>query len=310
MAQRRFPAALRLADSAPAMLVLAVLGWSGNFVVGRLVGASMPPVALAWWRWVIAGALLTPFGWRRVRAQWPLVRARLGTVLMLSFTGVTLFNTLVYKGLQTTTVVNGVLLQSVIPVLLVVVAFALWGQRPHAGELAGLALSLLGVWIVVTGGNPWAPGALRLGGGDLLILLAVLAYTVYTAMLTRRPPVHPVTLLIVTFGFGAAMLTPAYAIELAGGARIPATAGSAWALAYVGLVPSVMSYFCWNRGVELAGPVRAGQFIHLMPVAGAGLSWLVLGEGLRPYHLLAGTFIGAGIVWSGRSRRGRPRQRG
>lgn len=299
--RRAATAAWARLDRSPALLLcLAVLGWSGNFIVGRLVGGTAPPVALALWRWVVAASILAPFAWRHVRDDSAELRRHWRIVAGLSLTGIAMFNTLVYRGLRTTTAINGILLQSVIPLLLVVFAYVLWRVRPRPAQLVGLAISLLGVWVVVTLGNPFGAGGLHLGSGDALIFVAVVGYAVYTALLQHRPAVHPLSLLFVTFSLGALMLLPLYAVELASGERLPLTAGSLAAVAYVGVIPSIVSYFCWNRGVELAGAVRAGQFIHLMPVFGAALSWLVLHEGLHPYHLIAAALIGTGILVTAR----------
>lgn len=288
--------------SAPSLLLcVAVLGWSGNFVVGRMVGATVPPVALAFCRWLVAVVVLLPFGWRQLRTDLPLLRAQAPLIGVLAVSGITVFNTFVYIGLGTTPVVTGVLLQSVVPVFILVFAAVLFRERPGLTQVAGLTLSLLGVWIVVTGGQmvPTRSGPAT-GLGALWILAAVISYALYTAVLRLAPPVHPISLLLATFGVGLAFLAPFALGEFLLGARMPPTPGTVAAVLYVALVPSILSYFCWNRGVQLLGGARAGQYIHLMPVFGAVLAFVVLGEALRPYHLLAGAVIGAGIILAGR----------
>ena len=290
----------RLYASAPLLLCLAILGWSGNFVVGRLVGGTVPPIQLSFLRWTLATALLTPLAWRGVRADTGELRARWKTVLVLAVTGIAIFNTFVYRGLETTTVVNGVLLQSVCPVLIVLLTFAAHRERPHLAQLAGLVVSLLGVWLVVSQGRVIGGAGLSANAGDAWILAAVAAYAVYTVVLRDKPAVRPLTLLVTTFGLGALMVAPFAAAELAGGRAVPATPGALAAVAYVGVIPSIVSFFCFNRGVELMGASRAGQFIHLMPVFGAALAFLFVGERLAWYHLLGGAVIGCGIWLSGR----------
>lgn len=289
----------RLYARAPLLLGLAVLGWSGNFVVGRLVGGTVPPIQLSFLRWTIATALLVPFAWRGVRADAAELRARWKTVLVLAVSGIAIFNAFVYRGLEDTTVVNGVLLQSVCPVLIVLLTVAAHRERPQATQLTGLVLSLFGVWLVVSQGRVFGVG-LRPNAGDGWILAAVAAYAVYTVVLRDRPAVRPLTLLVTTFGLGAVMVAPFAAAELAGGRSVPATPGAVAAVAYVGVIPSIASFFCFNRGVELIGAARAGQFLHLMPVFGAALAYLVVGERLAWYHLAGGAVIAGGIWLSGR----------
>jgi drug/metabolite transporter (DMT)-like permease len=295
--------ARRLAAAAyqsPALLLcLAVLGWSGNFVVGRLVHDSVPPVGLALARWTLASVLLAPWAWPRLRADLPALRRNAPVVLGLAATGVAVFNTLVYRGLQTTTVLNGLLLQSACPVLIVVFGYAFFRERPRRAQVAGLAVSLVGVWVVVSRGRP-DQLTVSASLGDLWIFLAVVSYAAYTALLRRKPAAHPLSLLLATFVAGAAMLIPFAVAEALAGARMPLTFGAAAAVGYVGLVPSVVSYFCFNRGVELAGGARAGQFIHLMPVFGAVLAFVFLGESLQGFHLVGAAVIAAGLALAAR----------
>lgn len=288
--------------NAPLLLCLAVLGWSGNFIVGRLVGAGVPPVGLAFLRWVIAFTLIAPWSIPRMRRDAAALRAGWRVVLILAITGVAIFNTFVYRGLHTTTAVNGLILQSICPVLIIVFAFLAHREPPHLAQLAGLAISLAGVWLVVTRGQPFGAG-LRVAPGDGWIFAAVVSYAVYSVALRSKPAVHPLSLLGATFGLGALALAPFFVAEVASGYTIPATPGAFWAVAYVGVVPSIVSYFCFNRGVELAGAARAGQYIHLMPVFGAALAFVVVHESLQPFHVVGAAVIAAGILLAERGGR-------
>ncbi|QNP68109.1 DMT family transporter [Streptomyces roseirectus] len=286
----------RLYRSPALLLCLAAAGWSGNFVVGRLTHGTVPPVNLAFFRWLAATAVILPFGLPRLRRDLPVLRQCKGTVLLLAATGVAAYNTLIYAGLRSTTAISALLMQSIMPVLILVFVFLLFRERPQRLQLLGLALSLAGVWVVVTQGHPFDAGTLALGGGVGWILLAVVSYALYTTLLRRRPTVHPLSLLTSTFALGAVMLAPFAAAEAAAGHPLPLTAGSVAAVGYVALIPSLLCYFCYNRGAELLGAARAGQFLHLMPVFGAVLAFLFLDERIRGFHLAGAGLIGAGLV--------------
>lgn len=291
----------RLHHAPVLLLCVAVLGWSGNFVVGRLVGGTIPPVGLAFARWCLAFLVLLPFGWRTLQHDLPELRRHALLIGVLSITGVAVFNTFVYIGLSMTTAVNGLLLQSAVPLLIVVFSAVLFRDRPSRAQLLGLVVSLVGVWVVVSRGD-LLRGRFVFGTGELWILAAVASYALYTTFLRLRPPVHPASLLLITFGFGALALAPFAMGEWMSGYRMPATAGALAAVLYVALIPSIVSFFCWNRGVELLGASHAGQFIHLMPVFGAILAFLVLDEKIYAFHLAGGAMIGAGIVIASRGR--------
>jgi drug/metabolite transporter (DMT)-like permease len=225
-------------------------------------------------------------------------------MLLLAATGISAFNTLVYLGLGTTTALNGLLMQSTMPVIILLCTFLLFGERPSGRQLLGIALSLLGVVVIVTAGEPWRLGSLSLNRGDLWIFAAVIAYAVYSALLRRRPAIHPLSFLGATFGIGSALLLPFLYWEDAGSTAMRLDATTLLAVTYVVLFPGVIAYFCWNRGIELVGANRAGQFMHLMPVFGSVLAVLLLRERFHGFHAAGAALIFAGIVLAMRQRRG------
>lgn len=278
-------------------LSLAALFWSGNFVLGRAVSTHVPPVGLAFWRWVVALLLLLAVARRRLAEDWPALRRAWRVLLPAGVLGVGCFNMLVYVGLRSTTATNGLLLQSACPAFIVAIAFAVGAGRASARQVAGIAVSLLGVVVILTRGTPAALAALRFARGDLWVLGAVLAWAIYTLLLARRPPgVHPLSLLAVLVAIGVAWMAPFYAAERAGGARMALDLPTAASVLYVALFASVGAYILWNEGVARIGPSRAGVFIHLMPAFGSGLAVLLLGEAFRPFHL-AGIALILGGVW-------------
>lgn len=283
------------------LLVLAELFWSGNFVVGRAVHEFVPPVALAFWRWTGGFIIVLPFSIRHLRRDLPILIRHWPIVVALSATGIAAFNTCIYLGLQETTAINALLMQSTMPVLIVLATYLLYHERPSVAQLLGLALSLAGVLTIVTRGSPLSVLSFPLNRGDLWIFAAVLSYALYSALLRRRPPVHPVSFLAVTFALGSAMIAPFFAWESGAGATWRIDPATLAAIAYVALFPSVLAYFAYNRGVELIGANRAGQFMHLMPVFGSVLAIVLLGESFRLFHLGGAALIVAGILLAGAS---------
>lgn len=296
-------APLQVWRAAPVLLALGVLFWAGNSIVGRALAGQVSPFALSFWRWLGALVLVTPFAWRGLKTDLPILRRSWGLILALAATGVTSFGVLLYFGLQTTTALNSVLLQAAIPPL--VMLFAWVGPRERTGrhELAGVALSMLGVLAVIAKGRPWDLLHLGLNRGDGLILVGVALYAVYSLLLRRRPQVAPLSLLWATFAVSALALAPAYLIELASGDAPPPTWRVAAGVAYVAAFPSFLAYLFYNRGIELIGAARASQYLHLQPVFGAVLAVLLLGERFHAYHAAGVVLIAAGIgvsAWAAR----------
>ena len=285
----------RFWSSAWTLLALVNLFWAGNFVIGRAVAGRVPPVALAYWRWTGAFMLAIGFAWPVLKRDWPVLKRQWPVMLLLSATGIASFNTMTYIGLQTTTAINALLLQSAMPLVVLLWAFALFGERPKAWQAIGVLVSLFGVAVIAGHGSLQALLHLSLNAGDVWILAAVAIYALYMPLLRRRPAVHPLSFLVVAMGIGSLMMLPFYLWELSTGASIRGDWSSYAAMAYIAVLPSFVAYLFFNRGVELIGAARAGQSAHLMPVFGAALAMIFLGERLHLYHAAGIGLIAAGI---------------
>lgn len=286
----------RLWRAAPVLLCLTMLFWAGNSIAGRAMAGVVPPMTLSFWRWVLALALITPFAWSRLRADRAELIARWPMVLALSASGVASFGALLYLGLQSTTALNSLLMQAAIPPLILLFGFVVLRERTTLAQTAGVALSLLGVLVVIAQGRPWDLLHLDIHPGDGLVLVGVVLYAAYSLLLRRKPQVHPLSLLWTTVACAVLLLAPAYGWELAHGQTFSPTPKALAGLAYVAVFPSFLAYLFFNRGVELLGPARAAHFMHLMPVFGSVLAVMLLGEAFRGFHAVGVALIGAGIL--------------
>ncbi|MBE7470718.1 MAG: EamA/RhaT family transporter [Anaerolineae bacterium] len=292
-----------LFDQPYLLLILATLFWSGNFVLGRAVRADVPPIGLAFWRWAGGSILIIGFAWPHLKRDWPLIRRRWKFILLLAILGVTLFNTLVYTGLQFTTAINALLMQSTMPVLIVLMSYLFYRETVTPVQTVGVLLSLAGVLVIVGQGNLAMLLGLSLNLGDLLIFIAVAGYAAYSALLRQRPPLHPLSLIAATFIAGAVVLLPFYLWEHTTGRTVSFDRVTLLTIGYVAIFPSILAYLCFNRGVELAGANRAGLFIHLMPVFGSIMAILFLGERFQWFHGFGILLILIGILLATRRRR-------
>jgi drug/metabolite transporter (DMT)-like permease len=282
--------------TAPLLLAATMLFWAGNSIAGRSLAGVVPPMTLTFWRWALALVLITPFAWRHVRADAAELKRRWKMVVLLSITGVGAFGALLYLGLETTTALNSLLMQAAIPPLIMLFALILLRERTSRGQVAGVVLSLAGVLVVITEGQPANLAHLKLNPGDGFVLIGVVLYAGYSLLLRFRPAAHPLSLLWATFLAALVMLSPFYAWEIASGRTFQPSLPALTGLAYVAVFPSFLAYLFFNRAVELIGSARAGQFLHLMPVFGAVLAVGLLGEAFRGYHLAGVILIGAGIL--------------
>ena len=293
------PAAALWARAYP-LLSMTALFWAGNSIVGRAARELVPPAALSFWRWTFALALLLPLAWPHLKRDWPVLRAHWPIMAILGALGIGAFNTLLYSGLQTTTALNSMLIQSAQPALILMLGGLVMRDRTSARQVAGVLVSLAGVLIVIARGDLALLLALRLNAGDAIIAFAVLLWALYSVLLRKRPPVHPLSFLAASIMVGLVVIAPVYLTEVASGRRIVPEMGSALAIAYVSIFPSFLAYLFFNRGVELIGSAATAQFMNVMPLMGAGLAMLFLGETLHLFHVAGLALVLAGIWVAGR----------
>ena len=286
----------RLWNSAWTMLALANLFWAGNIVLGRGVAGSVPPITLAYWRWTGAFLVAVGFAWTYLKQDAPLLLRHWRMMLLLSATGIATYNTMSYIGLTSTTALNVLLLQSAGPLIIIVWAFALFGERPTRWQALGVLVSLIGVATIAAHGSLEMLLHLSINRGDVWILVAMVIYGVYAAIFRIRPAAHQMSFLVATMGIGSMMILPFYLWEVAEVGGIRGGLPSWLALAYMAVFPSFIAYLFFNRGIELIGAARAGQSWHLMPVFGSILAVVFLGETFHIYHAIGIALIGTGIL--------------
>ena len=276
------------------LLSFAALFWAGNVVLGRFVSGQVPPVALSFIRWSGACLLVMPFAWKHLKRDWPQIRAQFGLMTVLSLTGIAAYNTMAYYGLQFTEAINALLIQSTNPFMIALWALVLLGERLTVAQGIGITSSLAGVLVILCRGDFAILTKVNFNRGDLWLLAAVAIFGIYSALSKKRPPIHPLSFLAFTMGWGATLLIPVFALEIASGYTLTFDTVTLAALGYVIVLPSAVGYLFFNRGVELVGPNRAAPFTHLIPVFGSVLSILLLGEWPQVYH-----GVGYGLVLVG-----------
>jgi drug/metabolite transporter (DMT)-like permease len=279
------------------LLALGMLFWAGNWIAGRALREAMDPVALSFWRWVVACAALAPFALPQLRGKGALIRRHAALLAVLSFTGVALFQVLVYLGLRSTTAVNGVLLNSSAPLFILLCSWLVDREHARPRQVTGMLISFAGIVVIMARGEPARLAELEFQAGDAWILLAMPVWGLYSVLLKRLPgELAGTALLFVLSAAGVAMLAPFYAIDAAlVPPRWPAPEVLAGVL-YVGLAASVGGFICWNRGVSVVGANAAGFMLHLLPAFATVLAILILGERFHLFHFAGIATIIAGVV--------------
>jgi drug/metabolite transporter (DMT)-like permease len=278
------------------LLLIPPLCWGGNAVLARGVVDVVPPVSLAFWRWIAALAILLPFTFRHVKRDWKTAMDSWQWLLVLSFLGVSCFNSMLYTAAHTTTAINVSLMQTAMPAMIILISWIAFKEKISSIQLVGVMVSMAGACFIVVRGQWRILLTMELVKGDVLMLIAVFIYALYSALFRKRPSIHPLSLLVLTFGWGALMLLPLYTWELMVVGPFSLNLTALMSILYVAVFPSVVAYFCWNRGIELIGANRAGLFTYLVPVFASVMAILFLGETLHAYHVMGMALILGGMV--------------
>ncbi len=284
------------------LLTLVTIFWAGNFVLGRAIVGMIPPVTLACLRWTLATLIFLPFAWPYLKRDAAIIRKSWPMLLFLGVIGAGCYNTLSYLGLVSTEALNGLVLSAAGPMFIALTAWGLFGDRLQPAQLAGLAAGFFGVLVIIAKGDLSSLAGFRFNPGDLLLIAGMITWSIYTAFLRKRPHMSWQSFNISTYTVAAVANVPLALIERGLGHSMTANAATAAAIAYVAIFPSLLAYIFYNRGVELLGPARAGLYMFLIPVFGALLAVLFLGERLHLYHALGFAFIIAGVVIGSRRR--------
>jgi len=277
------------------LLALTTLMWSGNAVAGRLAVGEISPMALTCLRWVIVVSILATFMRRQVVAEWPLLKPHLWRIVGMGALGFTGFNALFYEAAHHTSAVNLTIVQGAIPVFVILGALLVFKTQVRLLQIFGMTATVVGVVAVATKGDWEALRTLTFNIGDIYILIACLLYACYTLALRNRPKVPGLVFFTMLALVAFVSSLPLLAYEIAAGTvKWPTPTG--WlVLLYVGIFPSLLSQVFFMRGVELIGPGRAGLFVNLVPVFGAVLAVLTLGEPFATYHAVALALVLGGI---------------
>ena len=285
------------------MLLSTALFWSGTTIIGRAATGEIPPFTLSFLRWVLAFIVFIPFGFGAFWSQRNIYSAYWGRMIGFSFFGIVGFTVLFFLGLQHTSAINGSLLQAANPVIIVLTSLAILGIKLSFSEIIGTILAILGSTLIVVHGDVSQLFELDFGLGDILVVLSMLSWAIYTVGLKWRPAGLDATgFIFVLAALSIPMMLPFYLWELAQGQTFEANLVNLSLIIYSAVFASVIAYLFWNLSVEVVGPNIAGLSHYLIPVFGTLMSVFILGEVIETYHIIAIVIIFAGLYLATRNR--------
>jgi len=277
------------------LLLLTTLFWGGNAVAGKLAVGHVSPMLLTSARWTIALVILLAIGWRQLREDWPLISRNIPLLTGLGALGFTGFNIALYSALNYTTAINTSIEQAAMPMLIFAANFLLFRLRVRPGQIIGFILSIAGVALTASHGDPRRLLALDVNFGDALMVVAVVVYSIYTVGLRFKPAVQWQSLMIALTAAASVTSFPFVLAEAHAGAMIVPDLQGWGVTVYTVLFPSILAQVFYVKAVEMIGGNRAGLFINLVPIFGTLLSIAILGEAFHAYHAVAMVMVLGGI---------------
>lgn len=284
-------------------LSLATILWAGNAIAGRVLVGSISPITLSAVRWGLAALILLPFGWKVFRPSSALWQNK-SRFLILGLLGVGSYNVLLYLALQTSTAINVTLIGASMPIWMLFIGAVFYQVRPTLLQMIGAVVSLVGVTVVLTRGEPASLLSMEVVMGDLLIMLATILWAFYSWMISRpgssterQWPWAEFLMAQVMIGFLWTMLFEGAEIAT-GHAYIDLNYWTGALIIFVAIGPSLVAYRCWGLGVNGAGPTVAAFFANLIPLFTALLSAAILGDPPQLFHGIAFALIVVGILVS------------
>ena len=277
------------------VFIVAMAIAAGNPVVGRAVVADIPPMALTFWRFVAAVAVLALFGAVPLWRQRAVFLRHWKMMLAMGTAGIAVYNGFLYLGVQTTTAINAALITATVPVAVVALITLVHRERIGAKFALGMAVGLVGVAVTVMRGDLGVLLHLAFVPGDLLMLVAVLGFSFYSLLLRDLPRgLHPAAFMLVIHAIALVATAPFYLWEVSAGITFVPSTGALAAIFYVGVMATAVSFSMYNWAVAAVGVGTASQFVYLTPVFASLMAVAFLGETFRGYHV-----AGVGLIFAG-----------
>ena len=281
-------------------LLFTTLFWSGNFIVGKAASLyEIPPFTLNFYRWLLAWLILMPFTFKEIIEKKIYILDNIRLITALGITSITFFNSIVYYSLNFTNVINGVLMISVIPVMIIFFSWVFKIEKTNIYQITGVIFSLLGVAVIITKAELNILLDLDFNKGDLWMVVAMFSWAIYSVLLKKKKhKLSQISLLEMIITMGLIFLFPIYFIEMKMGYHVILNIPFALTLSYVVLFPSLISFLFWIKGIALIGANRSGIFLHLMPIFSALMAIIILEEKFMFFHLIGAVLILIGILLS------------
>jgi len=277
-----------------------VLFWSGNFVLGRFIKDDITPIELAFFRWFFVLIIVSPILVINFSKIVKVLKQNVLILISLAILGITAFNTILYVGLSMTTSTNALIINSSVPMLILLLSFFILKQEITVRQTFGIFLSTLGVIYLILKGDLKTFQTLEFNRGDIWVIVSSLTWALYSVLVKFKPKeFNDFEYFSTIVALGFIVLLPIYFYQdYTFSSQIILLKDNFWIFFYVSVFASSLSYYFWHYGIHKIGASKTGQFVHLMPIFGSVLAYIFLGEVLQLFHIIGMILIFLGIYLS------------
>jgi len=280
-----------------AFAIFATIIWSGNFIIARNLHESIPPVSLAFWRWVVAVIVFLPFALKALISQWHIIKKHLLYLSITSILGVTIFNTLIYFAGQTTTAINLSLISITFPVFIVILSRIFLKETITLFKSLGIVIVIVGVLMLISKGDIAMLINTSFVIGDFWMLLASIIFATYSILIKNKPKsLNILSFQLVTFILGLLFLFPFYIWEYISTPNIKFNITIIASILYVGIFASLVAFVLWNKAITSIGAVKSGLIYYTLPLFSGLLAFIFLNEEITILHFYSMLIIVSGIL--------------
>jgi len=266
--------------------------------VARAVINDIPPISLAFFRWLLASFILLPFAWKDAVRQKHIIAQNKIYFISVSLFGVALFNTFLYIAAHSTSAINMALIGTCSsPIFSVALAAVFLKERISPLRITGILVMLAGIIYLIIRGSLEKLIHFHFTTGDLWVLGAAVFFAGYNVLVRKKPAeIKPIAFLFTTFILGSLLLLPFYLWEARTTASIVWTTQLALVILYLALGTSVIAFMLWNFSIARLGAARTALFGNLIPLFSSLEAVWLLHEDVTYIHLISGLLIIAGLI--------------
>jgi len=271
--------------------------WSGNFIIARGLSDGIPPISLAFWRWVVAVIVFLPFALRPLIVEWGILKKNILYLSITALLGITIFNTLIYFAGHTTTAINLSLISITFPVFIVILSRIFFRKPITLNKGIGIILVATGVVLLITKGNISRLLNISFAIGDVWMLAAALTFAIYSILLKHKPKMLSIwAFQLSTFILGLIFLFPFFIWEYVTTPPVEFDTKIVSSILYVGIFASLSAFVLWNKAIMAVGPSKAGMIYYILPLLNGLLAYIFLKENISIIHFYSVLLIISGIL--------------